>query len=298
MLHATQREAERCGHSNVRALSAERRSPAGSDESVGPGRTSSAGSGNNMNLLEDREIELAGGGFMASMLAHRPRAPLACRPKCGTASDSDPELLVHQPGDLATIGAALGLAHHVAHDRADRLGVPSRTRSAASALAASAAATIAASSSPPPLPRGPRPRRSRPGSPPSATSRSSTWRPAPTLIRFADDQADERGERRGRHARVGRILPLLRAAPSQIAGEPVGERLSVAGPGRPPAPARPRSSRRARRGRRAAVRSRRSAQLVLEALARAPPAARRSPRGRASSIRSSIATGSRSGSGK
>src|SRR5215831_16221529 len=36
---------------------------------------------------------------------------------------SDAELLVHEPRHLAAVGAALGLAHHVADDRPDRLGV-------------------------------------------------------------------------------------------------------------------------------------------------------------------------------
>src|SRR6185437_13609604 len=37
--------------------------------------------------------------------------------------DSDVQLLVNEARDLAAVGTALGLAHDVAHDRADRLGV-------------------------------------------------------------------------------------------------------------------------------------------------------------------------------
>ena len=38
-------------------------------------------------------------------------------------SASDSQLLVHEPRDLVAVGSTLGLAHHVTHDRADRLGV-------------------------------------------------------------------------------------------------------------------------------------------------------------------------------
>ena len=63
--------------------------------------------------------------------------------------------------------------------------LPDRTRSAASAFAANAAATISASSSPPPIAARPSASTIAAGSPPSATSLSSTWRPAPTLICLA-----------------------------------------------------------------------------------------------------------------
>src|ERR1700722_1563653 len=47
-------------------------------------------------------------------------------PKCGASACTpglDAELLVDQACDLGAVGAALGLAHDVADDRADGLGV-------------------------------------------------------------------------------------------------------------------------------------------------------------------------------
>ena len=40
-----------------------------------------------------------------------------------TRAASGSQLLVDEPGDLGPVGAALGLAHHVPHDRADRLRI-------------------------------------------------------------------------------------------------------------------------------------------------------------------------------
>ena len=152
-------------------------------------------------------------------LASRARRPWA----------SDPELLVDQPRDLGAVGAALGLAHHVADDRADRLGVavahalggvrvggerrrddarraPRRRRS----------------------PRGPRPRRSRPRSPPSASRRSSTWRAAPTLTCLAATRPTSAGERR-RARRASRPGP--RRPADARASSPVTQLASTCGGG-------------------------------------------------------------------
>ena len=45
------------------------------------------------------------------------------RNRRGDSRSSDSELLVHKARDVVAVGAALGLAHDVADDRADRLGV-------------------------------------------------------------------------------------------------------------------------------------------------------------------------------
>ena len=163
-------------------------------------------------------LELAADRFMAAYCAPAGAASLAGSPKCrgraaGAARASDAELLVDQARDLGAVGAAFRLAHHLPDDRADRLGVAvahalrrvgvGRQRRRDDRRQLILAADRA---------RAPRPRRSPPGSPPSATSRSSTWRAAPTLTRLAADEADERRERRRRDLRVGRVLAVARAA--------------------------------------------------------------------------------------
>ena len=175
--------------------------------------------------------------------------------------------------------------------------LPARTRSAASGLAASAAATTA----PAPVLAADRlealARHDLRGSPPSASSRSSTCRRGAHADALARHQAHERRQRRRCDQRVRRLL-AVRQPPHELAGDPVGERLRRAGRARPPRPAPPRSSRPAPPGRPAAARCRRSAP-ARAASARPEPAGSSHIAARAAaSIRSSIATGTRSGSGK
>ena len=66
---------------------------------------------------------LARGGRFAFGLRSKMRGGRVCEVTRGSDDWSDAELLVDETGDLASVGAALGLAHHVTHDRADRLGV-------------------------------------------------------------------------------------------------------------------------------------------------------------------------------
>ena len=138
---------------------------------------------------------------------------------------SDAELLVDQPRDLGAVGAALGLAHHVAR-RSGRSpwrcpGARARRRRR---WRRARRRRSPASSSPPSIAARPSASTIAAGSPPSATSRSSTWRPAPDADPLGRDQPDERRERRGRDARVGRVLASSQAR-EQLAGDPVGERL-------------------------------------------------------------------------
>src|SRR5258708_10983548 len=59
---------------------------------------------------------------MDIMLAYRHRPAFGPQSKMWVVR-LDPQLLADQPRDLAAVGPALGLAHHVPHDRTDRLGV-------------------------------------------------------------------------------------------------------------------------------------------------------------------------------
>src|ERR1035441_4157215 len=57
-----------------------------------------------------------------AMVIRRPMGKVARTPGHSCAA-SDPELLVDQARDLGPVGTTLGLAHHIADDRPDRLGV-------------------------------------------------------------------------------------------------------------------------------------------------------------------------------
>src|SRR3954452_643625 len=60
--------------------------------------------------------------WYGSITSHSSRGGPGEHPSC-EGGGLDPELLADQPVDLATIGAALGLAHHRSDERAHRLGV-------------------------------------------------------------------------------------------------------------------------------------------------------------------------------
>ena len=137
----------------------------------------------------------------------------------------------------------------------------------------------------------------RAGSPPSATSRSSTCS-AGALgdLRLASTSADERGERRGRDLRLRRVGVVAQAG-DELVGDPVGQRLRLGAVGVGASAVlevvaelgaegqQPRACRRSGRARaRSARRARRAARAAPRGARRASPAV--------------IATGIRSGSGK
>ena len=135
------------------------------------------------------------------------------------------------------------------------------------------------------------------GSPPSATSLSSTWRAAPTLTRLLADQPDERA-------------PAPPARRCESAGSCAVRSRAASSPAIQLASAWRAARARRRRERRLEVVAELGAEgeqlgavgaqpeLALEALGARRPAARASPRARPAIICSSIATGTRSGSGK
>ena len=138
---------------------------------------------------------------------------------------SQPERFVHEPRYLAAVRTALGLAHHVADDRADRLGVarsgPARRHRR---WRCSAAATISFSSLPPSSAPSPSAATIARGSPPSASSRSRTWRAAPTLTRRGAHESDESGERAGARREAPGSSPSSEPR-DQVDQNPVRERL-------------------------------------------------------------------------
>ena len=185
----------------------------------------------------------------------------------------------------AAVGAAFGLAHHVADDRTDRLGVAGAHVLRGGGVGGERCgddrrelvpATVQRRQ---PLLRDDRDRIPAVGDEP--VEHLAGGADADALGR---EQADERGERGGLDLRVGRILTVGQAR-EQLAGDPVGERLRRAAPDRAGGErAPPRSSRRARRGRRADGRCRRSGRPPAPSARRARRAARAAAARAASSI--------------
>ena len=200
--------------------------------------------------------------------------------------------LADQALDLAAVGATLRLPHHGADDGADRLLVAARIFSTASALSAIAFSTIASSSS---LARAAEALRldHGAGSPPSATSTSSTSLAALRHLLVGDHRHEL-----ARAPRAPASVAAGSASPSRAASSFVTQLASARGVGGVAGRERP-------------LEEVAELRLVGEQRARSPPAGRvrssRSARaagssGSASRARSSIssvgASGTRSGSGK
>ena len=165
-----------------------------------------------------------------------PRGRRSARSRCGAQSPSFSRTSrVTSPPSARP----LRLAHDVADDHADRLHVAAAQAlgdvgvGVERGLRRRGRARRRRRSRP-----GPRPRRSRAGSPPSATSLSSTCLAAALRDLLLAHQPDERGQRAGRDLGLRRVL-VVDARDELV--DPVGQRLA-ARRRRPPAP--PRSSRR------------------------------------------------------
>ena len=205
-----------------------------------PLRASSAvSSGSRMNRRGGETLELAADRFMRSMLApraaafHWPEVQNVDRGRvCSGDRRAAPRRVTQTPScswiSRATsraVGAALGLAHHVPHDRADRLGV-----AVAHALGRVRVGRERGRHDTREL--APR-RRSRPGPRRSTIARGLSplgHEPVEHLARGAHahllggHEPDELRERRGRDPRAGRVRAVVEAR-HELAGDPVGEQL-------------------------------------------------------------------------